>query len=399
MTGRAEHSPRSAWRLFADRTFGPYLVGQALSNTGNWFHNVAAGIVVFELTGSSTFVGLVGSLQFAATLLLAPVAGSASDAFDRRRVLLASQMTGLSGALALAVAVALLGVEGLGGVWPVFAATAVIGIGYAFAVPTLQAYVPSLVPRSDLPQALAFNSITFNLARAIGPGLAGVLVATAGAAAAFGVNALSFILFAAVLWWLGRQAVGSAPPRTRGSPWAALALARRDRSILVVLLATAALGVATDPVNTLTPALAAELGGGAGLVGGLASAFGIGGTVAAPLVARMRARLGPNRQALAGLLLIGAGLGVAATAVAAWQGVAGMGLAGVGFIHAVATLNTTLQLGVEDAVRGRLMALWTVAFLGVRPVAAILDGALAVTWSACAWPWPPPAWWRSREPC
>jgi MFS family permease len=375
----ADAQPRSTPALLRDARFGPYVVGQWLTNTGNWFHNVAAGIVVFQLTGSNTMVGVVGGLQFVFTLLLAPLAGSLSDRVDRRRLLLGAQLVGLLGALLLAGAMLTVGLEALGGVWPVFAATAVIGVGYAVSIPTIQAFVPSLVPRVDLPQAIALNSVTFNLARAVGPGLAGLLVAAAGAGFSFGVNALSFAAFALVLVWIGRGQGRPAPrpPSEDPSPLAGLRLARRDPLVATVLLATIALGFATDPVTTLAPALAERLGRGEWLVGAIGSAFGGGATASAFLVRRLRSTVGARWQAVGGLGVLGVGIGVAGVAGTVPLLLVGVAVAGAGFIQGISQLNTTLQLHVDDDVRGRVMALWSVAFLGVRPVAALLDGVVA----------------------
>ena len=379
----SEDAPRGAGQLLADRRFGPYVVGQWLSNTGNWFHNVAIGIVVFQATGSSTLVGLVGGLQYAFTLVLAPWAGQLSDRLDRRRLLVGAQLSGLGGAVGLAVLLAFVD-PSPGLVWPIALFTCFIGAGYAIGLPTLQAYVPSLVPRRDLAQAIALNSVTFNLARAIGPALAGGLVAAAGAALAFGVNATTFAIFLGVLLWLGNQQGPASPSTattetTEASPsvWAGLELARRDRAVAVPMLATVALGFATDPVLTLAPALADRLGAGAALVGGIGSAFGAGATASSLVVQPVRDRLGPRLQASTGLAVLAIGLSIGALATDALVLLPGMAVAGAGFLHATTTLNTTLQLHVDDHVRGRVMALWGMAFLGVRPIAAGLDGLVA----------------------
>lgn len=393
----AVEEPRSTPQLLGDPRFGPYVVGQWLGNTGNWFHNVAAGIAVFQLTGSNTAVGLVGGLQFVFMLLLAPWAGGLGDRVDRRRLLLSGQLIGLAGAVGIAAVALTVGLEAVGGVWAVVAATAVIGIGYAVSVPTIQAYVPSLVPAPDLPQAIALNSVTFNLARAIGPAAAGALVAAVGVGWAFGVNALSFAVFVGVLLWLGHLGASqlgagrsTSPSDAAGGPGGGvpsgsgdrsvlvgLRMARQDRLIAVTLLATVAAGFASDPVNTLAPALADRLGQGEWLVGGIGSAFGIGATASALGNRRLRERIGSRRTAIGGLLAVGTGMALAGVAPSVWTLLAAMALAGAGFIQAVSQLNTALQLHVEDAVRGRVMALWSVAFLGIRPVAATIDGVVA----------------------
>lgn len=374
-----EPPPRGALKLLRDPAFGPYITGQWLSNTGNWFHNVAAGIVVYQLTGSSTLVGAIASLQFLATLLLAPIAGAAADRFDRRRALVTAQSIGLAGATALALVLAVTGVDGLPGVWPLFVATAVIGIGYAFSVPMLQSIVPSLVPRRDMTQAIALHGVSFNLARAIGPALAGLVVASAGAAMAFGLNALSFAVFVAILWWLGKKNRIPANVPSRGSPWAGFALARREPAVRTLLLGTLVVGFATDPVTTLTPALADSLGGDEALTGLLASAFGIGATLSVIAITRLRSRFGPRGHTMIGMSALVCGHTLTATVATVPAALLGMAMAGAGFIHSISTLNTSLQLRVDDSERGRVMALWSVALLGLRPIAAAIHGSIADT--------------------
>lgn len=368
-------TPRGSLALLADRRFGPFFVASLVSNAGNWFQNVAAGIVVFALTGSSTLVGVVSILQFGSVLVLSPYAGALTDRIDRRTLLLAAQVVSAAGAAGLAAAVILLGVDGLPGVWPVFAATAVIGLGYAFGLAAMQALVPALVPPADLEPAIALNSVTFNLARAIGPAIAGAVVATAGAGAAFAVNAASFVPLVVVL------AVIRARPVRRSSGdrsvRAGLRYVGAHPPMVRLLVATLVLGVASDPVNTLTPAIADRLGRGELFVGLQVAAFGTGAAVAALTMAGVRRRLGPRRAARAGLVTLGLGIVALGSAPTPTLALAALLVAGAGFLTAVTTLNADLQARVDEDVRGRVMALWGMAFLGSRPLAAVLDGALA----------------------
>lgn len=154
-------------------------------------------------------------------------------------------------------------------------------------------------------------------------------------------------------------------------------MARSDRLVATVLLATLTVGFATDPVTTLAPALAARLSQPAWVVGAIGSAFGGGATLSAFWVARLRHAVGPRTQAIVGLVALATGMAAAALASTVPVLLGAMAVAGAGFIQAVSQLNTTLQLHVEDGVRGRVMALWSVAFLGVRPIAAALDGLIA----------------------
>ncbi len=375
----ATAAPARPWALLTDRTFGPFFAGSLVSNAGNWFQNLAASVVVYALTTSNTLVGVVSVLQFGATLLLSPWAGVAGDRFDRRRLLMAAQVVSFLGAGSLAVAVALLGVDGLGGPIPVFAATVVIGIGYAISVPMIQAIVPQLVRRQDLDSAIALSSVTFNLARAIGPALAGALIAAAGAAAAFGVNAASFLVLLAVLVVIRPRAVEIDHATDDGdrSLRGGLRWARADAVAVPILLATLALGWASDPINTLSPAVADGFGRSDAFVGALVSAFGAGAAVTAFVVERIRDRLGGLRATQLAFLLLSAGLvGLAFSPIEA-LGLGALVLAGAGFLIGVTSLNGALQRRVPEALRGRVMALWSVALLGSRPFAALVDGSVA----------------------
>lgn len=372
----AERASRPA-ALLADRTFGPFFAGSLVSNAGNWFQNLAAAVVVYELTGSNTLVGVVSVLQFTATLLLSPWAGVAGDRYDRRRLLIASQALSGIGAGALALAVMVLGVDGLGGPLPVFAATVVIGVGYAMSVPMVQAIVPQLVETRDLDGAIALSSVTFNLARAIGPAVAGAVIAGAGAGAAFGVNTLSFGVMIVVLLAIRPRPQPVRDPAADRSLRAGLRWVRDDAVAVPVLLATLALGWASDPVNTLTPAVSEQLGRGDGFVGALVSAFGAGAAASALLVEVVRRRIGYRGATRLGLALVGGGMVGLAAASTPLAALAALFLAGVGFLVGVTSLNGAMQRRVPDAMRGRVMALWSVALLGPRPLAALVDGALA----------------------
>ena len=370
--------PRSTLQLLRDRTLGTYLVGNFVSNTGNWFQNLAASIVVFRLTGSSTLVGVVAALQFGASLLLSPYAGSLADRFDRRRLLLTAQLLGATAAAALAIAVAVLGVDGLPGLWPILAATAVIGIGYAISVPTLLSYVPALVPARDLDTAIALNSVSFTVARAIGPALAGIVVAAAGAAWAFGLNAVSFLGLVAALLLIGhRPTIGLAGADEDRSVREGIRQARASGPVLVTLLCTLIAGVAADPVNTLSPAVADRLGAGDAFVGFQVGAMGAGAATGSIFVGRLRRSIGRWRTIILGMSILGVSLLGYAIAPTTWLVLLALFIGGNGYLLSVTSLNADLQTRVDEALRGRMMALWSTAFLGSRPVAALVAGAAA----------------------
>lgn len=310
--------------------------------------------------------------------MLSPYAGSLADRFDRRRLLLTAQVVGAIAAAALAVTVGVLGVDGLPGIWPILVATGVIGIGYAVSVPTLLSYVPALVPARDLDSAIALNSVSFTVARAIGPALAGIVVAAAGAAWAFGANAVSFIGLIAALLLIGhRPTEGMGGADQDRSVREGLRQARASRPILVTLVCTLVAGVAADPVNTLSPAVADRLGQGDAFVGFQVGAMGAGAAFGALIVGRMRLAVGRWRTIVIGLVVLGVSLLGYAVAPAPWIVLVFLFIGGNGYLLTVTSLNADLQTRVDEALRGRMMALWSTAFLGSRPVAALVAGAAA----------------------
>jgi predicted MFS family arabinose efflux permease len=366
----AATGPVAALRLIRDRNFAPYFFGNAASASGTWFQNLAAALLVYRLTHSPFLLGVLGFCNFVPVLLLAPWAGSAADRFDRRRLIVVTQVaaTALSGTLAV------LAWAGLARVWVVILVAAGLGVTSAFWNPTAMAMVAELVPREQLASAVALNSMTFNLARAVGPALAAVSVRTLGIPASFAINSASYLLLAAGVLAVRprpRPRATRAETRLRES----LRLVRAQPELLAFLLIVAAVGFASDPVNTEAPAFAHVFGRPDTAAGYLIGAFGAGAVLAAFLLTGRGP--GSRRQMLGTLVLLGAGM--VGFSVVPWlpAGYGLLALAGFGYLASNASATSRLQLGVSDQQRGRIMALWSVAFLGLRPAASLLDGALA----------------------
>jgi MFS family permease len=364
--------------LLRDRVYGPFLVANLVSNCGSWTYNVIAAVVVFDLTDSALATGAVTACLWIASLALQPWVGALTDRYDRRRMLILGQAIALTGATAMAITAAAVGVEDLPGPWPVYAATLVIGVGVSFSMPSMQALIPSLVDVRVLDQAIALNAVTFNLARAIGPAVAGLILLESDAAVGFALNAVSFLVLLVVLLLIRpRHEPRLADEDDDRSVAAGLRWVLAERRRWVLLVAMMAIGFATDPVNTLAAPLAAELEGGKGLVGAIVTAFGVGAVSLVGFVGRIRGRLGRERAGAAGLAVLAAGMAGFSVAPATGLALAGMWLAGAGFIVAITSVTTQLQALVPEELRGRVMALWGVAFLGIRPISAALDGAIA----------------------
>jgi len=375
---RATDGPR--WRLagsgstgalLRDRNFLPYLIGNMLSGTGTWFQILAQSILVYRLTHSTFLLGVVGFASYAAVFVLAPITGRVADRYDRQKILMASQL------ISTAVTAVLCAVTALGFATPaiVIGFAFVLGVANAFATPTMMAFVPSLVQASYLSTALALNSVTFNIGRAVGPVLAAVVISAYGPAWAFGINSLSYLALVAGLRAVAPLVAHRAPtvtPRLSDS----IRIVLRDKRLLALLYTIAAMNLATDPPITLGPAfMSREYHHAASLAGLLVGAFGTGAVIAAFSVAH---RLRGTRSTIM-LTLLATGLGVAAFALlpTLGLGLAGLMVMGFGYLSSNTAATSRLQLEVEPAHRGRIMVLWSLAFLGARPVGSLVDGSVA----------------------
>jgi predicted MFS family arabinose efflux permease len=292
-------------------------------------------------------------------------------------LLLASVVVSTVAATALAGVALAIGIEAFDSAWPVIAAAAGIGVGQAIAIPSLTALVPELVDDADLESGVALTSLTFNVGRALGPAASGIVLATLGAEVAFAVNAVSFLALIAALLVIRIRERGSPPATTDRSVRAGLRYVRAHRVVLLLLVAVATTGFAADPMITLAPPLAAEVGGEGTLVAILVSAFGIAAAPASILSGRSQRRLGSLQVGGLGMGTMAAGLTVAAVAPVAAAMVVGFALTGAGFVLALTGFTSVLQRRIPSELRGRIMALWSVAFLGNRPIAAAIDGAAA----------------------
>lgn len=363
---------RTGPQLLLDRTFGPYLAGNALSSIGTWFQNLAASLLVYDLTRSTFMVGVVNFAQFVGALVLAPIAGSAADRFDRRHVLMVSQAVAaiVSGALAVLTLVGEVTAPLL------VASMALLGLALAFFAPSMLSMVPLLVPREDLDGALSINSASFNLARAVGPVLAAAVIDRLGYGPAFAINATTFAIFVGLLATIRPRQAERAAPGTRPRLRDAVALVRETDVVVPLLVVVAVSSIAIDPVYTLTPELAIDVFGGTEQTTGLlVGAFGTGAVLTAIFAARrlkaVRYLLGASLTTLAG------GMGLLAVAPTLPVALLGLAIAGAGYLATLTRATTRIQNAVPDAQLGRVMALWSVCFIGSRPFVALVDGAVA----------------------
>jgi MFS family permease len=374
-------TPRGSLGLLVDPVFGPFFAGKLLSTAGIWIHNIVAAILAFQLTRSAFVVGLVSVAQFAPQLLFAPLSGAMADRGDRRKQLVLGRLIAAAGSGGLASWIALVGVDGLPGAAPVVGAALVVGIGFVVGGPAMHALLPTLVRPGELAAAIALNSVPFTVARAGGPALGALVAASAGPEFAFAIAAAANLAFAGVMVWLP---IGGRPVQEPGADRSARAGLRHlkvDPTLVLLLVGVGAIGIGADPAITLTPPLSDGFGRGSELVGVFASSFGVGAGLAFLVLSRARRLLGLPRLGTVGLALLAMGMLALTVTPVPSLAVLAFGTGGAGMTFSLTSLSTQMQERLPDGLRGRVMALWSVAFLGSRPFAAAVNGAIADAWS------------------
>lgn len=357
----------------AHRDFRIFYAGHLVSVTGTWMQSVAQGWLVLLLTGSPFWLGVAAAARSLPVLLLSFVGGIAADRFDKRAILLASNALAMIASVALATLTAVNRID----VATVLVLTFLLGVTNAFEMPARQSFVVELSTPTDLPNAIALNSLLFNVARVVGPALAGVVVAAFGPAVAFAVNAVSFVPVLLSLALIHPQSRGTAS-RVRGALAETLTYLRTEPRVATVLGLLAASTILASGHFYLGPALARDLGQGAEGLGLLMSATGVGAILAGLVVA---AGAGGTTSRGATLPIAGVALGIAEVAVGLSASFAMtailFGAIGWAMVSYNVRSNTALQTVVPDALRGRVMSLYTLVLLGLMPVGSLLLGAVA----------------------
>lgn len=355
------------------RHFRALWTAAVFSNVGSFLQAVAASWAMLELTNSPLWVGLMAASTTLPLLFLALPAGAMADLVDRRRILLIAQSIMGSAAVAMAV------------VWYLDVVTPgillglglALGVGLALNQPAWQAMVPDLVPRGMVADAVALNSVAFNVARAVGPALGGVIVATSGPGLAFALNAVSFLGVIVVVFTFRPAAPGDLGDESVGSAIAVgLRYARYTAPFRKLLGIAAGFALTSAVVQSLLPNVTADaLGAGATTYGFLLGAMGIGALIGAFTRRYGLDRLGAGMVPLSIAVFGVAGITVGVSRTVALSAAA-LVLAGVCWVWSLATLNATVQLMTPKWVRGRAMSLYTLAFVGFLPLGSIIGGAL-----------------------
>lgn len=373
----ASKEQATAWAPFGHIAFAVLWTATVISNVGTWMHDVASGWLMTSLSPSPLMVALVQAATTLPIFLFALPAGAFADLVDRRRLLIAVMAILAVSTLSLGLLVFL----GLVSAWVLLAFTFLSGAGAAFVAPAWQAIVPQLVPRSELQPAVALNSVGINISRAIGPTLAGLVIASVGIAWPYLLNALSFlIVIAALLWWRPPPKKESHLPAER--LWTAISTglryARASGPLRSTLIRALAFFLFASAYWALLPLIARqELGGGPELYGVMLGAVGVGAVGGAMFLPMLKKRLGADA-------LVAVGTGGTALVLAVFAliklpevATAACLVAGVSWITVLSSLNVSAQVALPDWVRARGLSIFITVFFGAMTLGSVVWGQAA----------------------
>jgi MFS family permease len=362
-------------RALRHRNFQLFFSGQLISLVGTWMQNVAQAWLVYRMTGSALLLGAVGFSNQIPVLLFAPIGGTTVDRVNRQRLVIATQTV----SMILAAVLAWLTLSRRVEVWHIFVLAALLGVVNAFDIPGRQAFLIDMVGREDLMNAIALNSSMFNGARVVGPAVAGILIAKIGEGWCFAANAISYIAVIVGLLLMNvrcplRSNISSLlADIAEGFRWA-----NSVKVIRALLLLIGLISLVGMPYTILMPVFADKiLHGGARGLGILMGATGVGALLGALTLASKTGVKGLGR--LAAWSCGGFGIGLILFSFSRWFWLSTALLLPVGYsvMLQMASTNTLIQTMVPDQLRGRVMALYSMMFMGMAPFGALLGGALA----------------------
>jgi MFS family permease len=369
---RIVHAARTTFAALSVPNYRLYFGGQAISMIGTWMQMTAQSWLVLTITHSGTALGAVVALQTLPVLLLAPYGGVIADRVDKRRVMVALQCA--MGVQALVLG--LLTVMGTVHLWEIGTLALLLGVNNAFENPARQSFMLEMVGAEHLRNAVSLNSVLVNVARTIGPAVAGLLIATVGDGVCFLVNAASFIAVVASLVAMDRSTLHPTEPapRARGQLREGLRYVRRTPDLAIPLMMMGAVGCLAYEFQVSLPVMASKgLNVGATGFGFMTASMGAG-AVAGGLLVAARGKTGLRPLVIAASVF-GVGMGLATVAPTLALELVALAFAGAASITFMSTGNSTLQLTAEPEMRGRVMSLWFVAFQGSTPVGGPLVGA------------------------
>jgi MFS family permease len=367
---------RHAFSSLRHRDFALIWTSSVVSSTGTWMQSVTVPFVIFDLTGSTTWLGVSAAVSFVPPFFVGPLAGAIADRYPRRSVLLVTQTVQMLAAFALWG----IWVAGRATLGTILAALFVSAVASGINITSWQAFVPSLVPEESLLNAVRLNSIQFTVARAIGPAIAGLVLSRFGAGTTFMVNAVTFLFVIAALLAVQPR---PAPARMSHTSFVhefrdGLGYVRRHPGVRQCVMTVAVVALLPMAIVQLAPAIAREQfdTGNTGY-GLLVSAYGVGSIVGSLAVAFHADRFARSRTTLFSLTGAAAGAFLLAASTTIVLGITAMFVIGVGQTLVSITQNTTVQLQVNDRYRGRVLSVYLMTlFIGV-PIGTLAVGALA----------------------
>lgn len=364
-----------AWRALRHANYRAYFAGQAISILGNWVQQVALGWLVYRLTGSAMLLGVTAFLTQIPQLFVAPVAGIIIDRSNIRRLMILIQFA----MFLLAVLLAVITYFGWIQPWHILLVAAFFGILNSFDVPLRHAYTSQLVTdRQDLPNAIALNSLFFNIARFIGPPLAGLILSLTSEALCFALNGVSFLVILAVMMRLQTGVQRHSQASFRDAMQEGVKFIRGSVPVRQLLIQVAVLNFLAANYIPLMPAFAREIfHGGPNMLGTLLGCAGAGALCCSLSLAVRPSVRGLSGAITQGCLLTGLALLAFALSSAAWLGCIMLFLLGFGMVNGNASSNTILQTILPEHLRGRVLAIYSAANLGAAALGSLLSGALA----------------------
>jgi len=363
-------------RSLGHRNYRLFFAGQLISVTGSWMQNMAQAWLVYRLTGSELLLGLAGFADKVPVFLLGLAGGLVADRFNRHRVVIVTQTAAMLQALALGALV----LGGQARVWHIFVLATIQGVINAFDLPARQSFISAMVERDDLPNALALNSSVFNAARVVGPALAGIVVAALGEGPCFVLNGVSYmaVIVCLAMMRFSQAAPGIDSRATTGRLAEGIRYAARNPPIRSLMMLLGLMSICGMPYVVLMPVFAGEiLGGGARGLGTLMGASGVGAFLAAAALARRTSVRGLGRVVAAGAVGFGLSLVLFSLSRSFWLSAAILVAVGFAMITQAAATNLLLQSLCPDALRGRIMSIYVIMFVGMAPWGSLLAGALA----------------------
>ncbi len=365
----------NTFRALKHHNFQLFFAGQFISLTGTWMQTVAESWLIYRLTGSVVLLGLVRFAAQIPVFLLAPIGGVVADRYNRRKILIFTQ----SWAMTLAFILAILTLTGAIQEWHLFVIATLLGLGSAFDIPTRQAFVADMVGREDLLNAIALNSSMFNGARIVGPAIAGLLVAAVGEGWCFFLNALSYIAVITGFFLMNvkfeiRPQSGSTFDNIKQG----FRFAAKTPPIRALLLLLGLVSLMGMPYSVLMPIFAENIfHGNADTLGYLMGAAGVGALIAALVLASRKEVFGLGRW----VNFASAGFGIALIFFAyshyLWLSLILLVPVGFAMMTQMSSSNTLIQAMVPNELRGRVMSVYSMMFMGMAPFGALLAGSLA----------------------